>query len=247
MRLPRLALLSVVNDVMPRRVGCWEPVPPPHRTLMPARVIILSALLLAVSSPAYAQLVPLSNASQFAWGLSDREDGTALTMADAQRFEARVRVDGSAPVVVLTGVTCATASILDASRAVWTLGDGVTPDIPILRNGMQAAGGRGAQILFVSPTIFVLYPPNWWQWDGANFSSVGATDPGTATDPRIGRWACQAPIPVALVARLAVTGAHSVVLRVYDSTAALESKDSNVAVLIAQPVVPFGIRIGVAP
>jgi hypothetical protein len=77
------------------------------------------------------------------------------------------------------GTTVPPASqIRDASGAVWTIG---SPNI-ILRNGSQAAGGLGSQILWYSSTIYVYgVDSNWWKWGGSGWTNVGATKPGGST------------------------------------------------------------------
>jgi hypothetical protein len=68
--------------------------------------------------------------------------------------------------------------IKDAAGASWTIG---TPNI-ILRNGTQAAGGLGSQILWYSSTIYVYgTDSNWWKWTGSAWTNVGATKPGGST------------------------------------------------------------------
>jgi hypothetical protein len=68
----------------------------------------------------------------------------------------------------------AATQIIDNSGAVWTIGsNGV-----ILRNGVQAAGGWGSQILWRSSTIYVLGTDgNWWQWTGSGWINLGPTHP----------------------------------------------------------------------
>ena len=62
-------------------------------------------------------------------------------------------------------------SITDNSLAVWTIGSGQQ----ILKNGVQAAGGLGSQILWSQNTIFVLGTGgNWYQWTGSTWANAVA-------------------------------------------------------------------------
>jgi hypothetical protein len=73
-----------------------------------------------------------------------------------------------------TTVPINAAQIIDNSGAVWTIGSGGM----ILRNGTQAAGGWGSQILWKSSTIYVLGgDANWYQWTGSGWLNVGRTSP----------------------------------------------------------------------
>jgi hypothetical protein len=64
--------------------------------------------------------------------------------------------------------------IVDNSGAVWT----IASNGAILRNGLQAAGGWGSQILWKSSTIYVFGTDgNWWQWTGSGWTNVGPTHP----------------------------------------------------------------------
>jgi hypothetical protein len=85
---------------------------------------------------------------------------------------------GSSSGVSPDGTTVPTASsIVDASGAVWTIGGGSM----ILRNGAQAAGGYGAQILWTNSTIYVLgTDANWWRWTGSGWNNIGRTAPTTS-------------------------------------------------------------------
>jgi hypothetical protein len=72
------------------------------------------------------------------------------------------------------------AQIIDSSGAVWTIGANQT----ILRNGSQAAGGLGSQILWTSGTIYVLGNDNdWYQWTGSGWINVGPAQPGGGGSP----------------------------------------------------------------
>ena len=75
------------------------------------------------------------------------------------------------------GTTVPPASqIVDNELAVWTIGSGQA----ILRNGVQAAGGLGSEILWKSTTIYVLgVDNNWWQWTGSGWIIFGPTPPGS--------------------------------------------------------------------
>ena len=72
------------------------------------------------------------------------------------------------------------SQIVDNSGAIWTIGaNGV-----ILRNGVQAGGGRGSRILWQNATIYALGTDNtWWQWVGSGWVNVGAIQQGTTTSP----------------------------------------------------------------
>jgi len=75
------------------------------------------------------------------------------------------------------GTTVPPASqIVDNDGAVWTIGTGQA----ILRNGVQAAGAIGSEILWKNATIYVLGTDgNWWQWTGSSWVSVGTAEPGS--------------------------------------------------------------------
>ena len=61
--------------------------------------------------------------------------------------------------------------IVDDAGSVWMIGANQV----ILRNGSQAAGGLGFQILWRGGTIYVLgVDNNWWQWTGAGWAFVGS-------------------------------------------------------------------------
>jgi Matrixin/Bacterial Ig domain len=79
-----------------------------------------------------------------------------------------------------TIVPTSAPQIIDTGGAVWTIGSGGS----ILRNGTQAAGGWGSQILWKSSTLYVLgTDANWWQWSGANWINVGQmTGGGSSAD-----------------------------------------------------------------
>src|SRR5215813_9811325 len=69
-----------------------------------------------------------------------------------------------------SGTTVPPASlIVDNEGAVWTIGAGQV----ILRNGVQAAGGYGSQILWKNANVYVFGTDgNWWQWTGDRRSDV---------------------------------------------------------------------------
>jgi hypothetical protein len=70
------------------------------------------------------------------------------------------------------------SSITDGAAAVWTFGTGTTPTIIILRNGVQAAGAEGAQILWAGSVLYIQGDDlNWYSWNGSAFIFVGANDP----------------------------------------------------------------------
>ena len=76
----------------------------------------------------------------------------------------------------LGGTTVPPATqIVDNEGAVWTIGAGQV----ILRNGVQAAGGYGSQILWKNANVYVFGTDgNWWQWSGNGWLNVGPTTPG---------------------------------------------------------------------
>jgi len=81
-------------------------------------------------------------------------------------------VPGSAYVSSSDGTIVPTTAtqIVDNFGAVWTIGSSAE----ILRNGVQAGGGWGTQILWKSGTIYVLGTDgNWWQWTGSEWIYAG--------------------------------------------------------------------------
>jgi hypothetical protein len=67
--------------------------------------------------------------------------------------------------------------IVDTDLAVWTLGLG-GEFREILRDGRQAAGGFGSQILWYQRVIYVRGDDNnWWRWTGNTWVFAGAQDP----------------------------------------------------------------------
>jgi hypothetical protein len=64
--------------------------------------------------------------------------------------------------------------IVDNAGATWTIGSGGA----ILRNGSQASGGYGSQILWYSGVIYVLGTDgNWYRWNSTYWSNMGSSDP----------------------------------------------------------------------
>ena len=76
----------------------------------------------------------------------------------------------------LDGTTVPNATrIVDTTGAIWTIG----PNLAILRNGVQAAGGWGSQMVWTSHTLYVLGTDNnWYQWTGSSWTFLGPTGPG---------------------------------------------------------------------
>jgi Domain of unknown function (DUF4082) len=184
---------------------------------------------LVVTTPAV-----LSTTSRLQW-----EHANGATSPAARGFEARVRVDGAANALVLPGVTCAATTTTDARGGVWSLGDGIAPTIPILRNGIPAGSGLGAQLTGYRGTIYVLgTSATWYRWADAtlDWHPIGATDPTPAIlgAAAASRWTCQAPLTPALVSALNTIGTHAIVLRLADGVANVESIDSSPAVWIAR-------------
>jgi parallel beta-helix repeat protein len=70
--------------------------------------------------------------------------------------------------------------ITDSALAAWTLGSGQR----ILRNGVQAAGAAGSQILWAQGSIFVLGDDgNWWKWTGVTWVFYSSSDPSPSSTP----------------------------------------------------------------
>jgi hypothetical protein len=64
--------------------------------------------------------------------------------------------------------------IVDNAGAVWTIGSGQV----ILRNGVQANGGFGSEMLWKNSTIYVLGTDStWWRWTGTGWINVGSAHP----------------------------------------------------------------------
>jgi len=71
-----------------------------------------------------------------------------------------------------TTVPTNASQIIDNSGATWAIGGGGA----ILRNGVQAAGGWGSQILWKGGVIYVYGTDrNWWQWTGSGWTNVGGS------------------------------------------------------------------------
>jgi hypothetical protein len=91
--------------------------------------------------------------------------GAVLTMITELNVKPRVALPSPSG----TRIPIATF-IVDGDLATWTLG----PGQEILRNGVQAAGGFGAQILWYQNAIYVLGDDNnWWLWANGTWNFVG--------------------------------------------------------------------------
>jgi len=150
----------------------------------------------------------LTVSSRLLWETSD-----AVDVDVAQAYGAHVRVDAALLPITLVGVTCTATPWTDATGAIWTLGAGVAPDLPVLRNGVVS--GHGSRIVLAAGTVFVetaLW--GWYRWLDRDWAYLLATDPSPATldATRPSRWTCQAPLPAALVLALNVRGTHAIVL-----------------------------------
>jgi hypothetical protein len=77
------------------------------------------------------------------------------------------------------GTTVPTATqIVDSQGAVWTIGGGGK----ILRNGVHAAGGYGAKILWSGGVIYVQGTDGrWWRWTGSGWYSTSSPTSTTST------------------------------------------------------------------
>ena len=76
-----------------------------------------------------------------------------------------------------TIVPTTASQIVDTGGAVWT----ISSTSAILQNGLQAAGGWGAKILWLGGTIYAYgTDSNWWQWTGSAWSTYGPTQPGSS-------------------------------------------------------------------
>jgi parallel beta-helix repeat protein len=92
--------------------------------------------------------------------------------------------------------------IIDTAGAVWTIGSGGM----ILRNGSQAAGGSGSQILWKSSTIYVLGAnSSWYQWTGSGWINVGTTMPGTTSSSSSSSSGGGSPSPTAVGPQSTIT------------------------------------------
>jgi probable HAF family extracellular repeat protein len=66
--------------------------------------------------------------------------------------------------------------IFDRDLVMWTLG----PGQEVLRGGVQARGGFGAELLWYQGQIYVLGDDtNWWQWNGSTWVFFGPDDPSS--------------------------------------------------------------------
>ena len=65
-------------------------------------------------------------------------------------------------------------NIVDNSGGTWTVGSG----LEILRNGVHAGGGWGAQILWLDGVIYVRgTDANWYRWTGSMWTLFGSSAP----------------------------------------------------------------------
>jgi hypothetical protein len=104
---------------------------------------------------------------------SVRDSGGLLSSAQVLVYVSAASSSSISPDGALVPTTG--SQIVDNSGAVWT----IASNQAILRNGVQAAGGWGTQILWKSSTIYVLGGDfKWWQWTGSGWMNVGATMPG---------------------------------------------------------------------
>jgi len=79
-----------------------------------------------------------------------------------------------------TTVPINASQIVDNTGAVWTIGAGGA----ILRNGVQAAGGWGTQILWKSSAIYVYGTDSgWWQWTGSGWVRTTLSGGGGGPSP----------------------------------------------------------------
>ncbi|MEO8256963.1 MAG: hypothetical protein ABI868_06410 [Acidobacteriota bacterium] len=66
------------------------------------------------------------------------------------------------------------ASVIDDALNVWTIGSGQA----ILRNGTQADGGWGTQILWYQGVVYVFgTDARWWRWTGSTWDVFGSSAP----------------------------------------------------------------------
>lgn len=75
-----------------------------------------------------------------------------------------------------------TSAAVNASGDSFTLGSGSTPNIQILRNGVQVGSTTGSEIEYYNGNIYAkLNTGLWATWNGSTFSGSSASDPsGTA-------------------------------------------------------------------
>lgn len=210
------------------------------------KTLTLVFLFAALSATALAQTQntgPVLPTNRVAWSMAD-----GATVAAAQAYEARVRVDGAAAAIMLSGVTCVANSITDPSGAVWSFGPGQAPSIQILRNGTQAASAFGARLALIAGVIYLQGDDySYFRWSGTAFPQVTASDPTPATIDAAAssRWNCSATPTSALIRALNVVGPHTMALRLYDTAAKVESLDSNPFGLTMPAIVmvPIQVRI----
>jgi hypothetical protein len=143
-------------------------------------------LLIAFGQEWYFSIRSAGEDATIVWGINNRGQivgqicstvgdgckGFLLTPPNVvEDVSASASPDGSrAPVVTV---------IVDNALETWTLG----PGEEILRNGVQAAGGYGSQILWHGGDIYVLGDDyNWWRWTGSTWSFAGANDPASSVD-----------------------------------------------------------------
>lgn len=192
-----------------------------------AVVFLLGASMLAQTQ----NTGPVLPTNRVAWFMAD-----GATVAVAQAYEARIRVDGAATAIVLNGVTCAANTVTDQAGAVWSFGPGQAPNIPILRNGVQAAAAFGAKLALIAGVIYIQGDDfAYYRWSGTAFPLVTASDPTPAAIEAAAssRWSCSATPTSALIRALNVVGPHTMALRLYDTSAKVESLDST----------PFGLTM----
>lgn len=208
------------------------------------KALALAFLLTSLSAHVLAQTQttgPILLSNRIAWSMAD-----GATVAAAQAYEARVRVDGAATAIVLSGVTCVANSITDPSGAVWSFGPGQAPSIQILRNGTQAAAAFGARLALIAGVIYLQGDDySYFRWSGTAFPQVTASDPTPATIDAAAssRWNCSAHPPSPLIRALNVVGPHKLFLRLYDTAAKIESSDSSPFDLVAPVTVMAPIRV----
>lgn len=205
---------------------------------------VITFILLLFASSVSGQTIstgPFSTNNFLAWSMTD---GT--TAAAAQSYEVRVRVDSAATPIVPTGAVCTSTTVTDTTGAVWSFGTGVTPSIPVLRNGVQAANAFGAKIALYQNVIYLQGDDySWFVWTGAAFRAWVTADPAiTLIDAvTINRWSCQVHLTSAIVRLLNVMGSHNITMRLYDTVAKLESFDAVPFAVTTPQVVTQPIRV----
>lgn len=191
---------------------------------------IIAALVLQCATT-NAQAIPYSTTSKVTWY---HDNGTST--ATAQGFTFRLYVDGATTPITMSGATCVAPTSVDSTGAIWLLGNGSYPNIPIVRNGSQVVSTFGARIV---PNLGIIYIQGddllWYKWSGTAFGLTTAADP---TDAALlaasnGRWQCSAPFSPRLAITLNVLGQHNLKMRVYDAVSMVESPDSNVIAVVS--------------